>query len=108
MPCSDILAEVCAGQRSRAISTSDALTMARARASRPPRGLGCNAGGYARCRFCEFGQYEDIRCPTPKISLETELDTTIEDFREDADQFGIRLATAVTPEGSRSRMSQGR
>ena len=26
-------------------------------------GLGCNAGGHQVCRFCEFGQYEDVECP---------------------------------------------
>ena len=30
----------------------------------PYGGLGCGAGGFATCRFCGFGQYANIPCPT--------------------------------------------
>ena len=30
----------------------------------PYGGLGCNAGGHATCRFCGFGNYLQIPCPT--------------------------------------------
>ena len=30
----------------------------------PFGGLGCNAGGHASCRFCGFGNYLQIPCPT--------------------------------------------
>ena len=29
----------------------------------PHGGLGCNAGGFSKCRFCGFGAFEDITCP---------------------------------------------
>ena len=31
--------------------------------SDPYNGLGCNAGGYAGCRFCGFGLYYPLACP---------------------------------------------
>ena len=46
----------------------------------PYDGIGCNAGGHQRCRFCEVGAYKGIECPEEKLEYRLTVEATIETF----------------------------
>ena len=54
-------------------------------------GLGCNAGGHSRCRFCGFGQFDGINCPEETLELELVIESTIETFQPDAFRQNLAL-----------------
>ena len=57
-------------------------------------GLGCNAGGYEKCRFCGFGSFDPINCPgDPVMFTEAELTT------EDAAGGGMMMAIVAAAAG---------
>ena len=52
-----------------------------------------NAGGHQRCRFCSFGEYEEIECPATKLVLKLVVEGTVEEF--DAKRFVSNLAKCL-------------
>ena len=72
----------------------------------PFGGLGCNAAGYAECRFCGFGQYKNIACPIADDLLKKEgkfavvitlvLSATIEEFNTGDIRESMTQALALT------------
>ena len=60
----------------------------------PHDGLGCNAGGHRRCRFCGFGAYASVECPETRVQVEMRVEGAVEGFDQTA--FGERLAGFVS------------
>jgi len=86
LPCTVVADPVCAGPKERCYRDERCA----AAGTDPHGGLGCGAGGWERCRFCGFAQYEDVECPQPKLVLDLTVAGTIEEF--DPTQFAKYLA----------------